>query len=330
MALLLAAGYAVFLWWFTTGLILWLDGRPAHTWPRSMLRVTLLGVASLAALSATADRDSVAAAYCAFTCAVLVWGWIEVSFLLGYVTGTHKVAAPAEASESQRFGLAVRAIIWHELFIVLVGAAVIALTWGGVNQTGTWTFMVLWVMRLSAKLNLFLGVRNRGEDFLPPKMRYLGSFFGRRPVNLLFPVVVTAASAYAALLWMQAVLPGTSDVHAVSLALVAALLSLAIFEHWLMVLPLQTTALWRWAMANHRAATRARDGAGDSDAADTDVSPGHSRGTSSTTSHAGEAGRSTRKVAGGATLSGPAARAGYRALAPAPAAAVPNAAGVQR
>ena len=39
----------------------------------------------------------------------------------------------------------------------------VALTWGGANQVGTWTFLVLWVMRLSAKLNVFLGVPNLTE-----------------------------------------------------------------------------------------------------------------------------------------------------------------------
>ena len=37
------------------------------------------------------------------------------------------------------------------------------------NQVATWTFALLWVMRLSAKFNLFLGVRNRGEEFGPIK-----------------------------------------------------------------------------------------------------------------------------------------------------------------
>ncbi len=36
-------------------------------------------------------------------------------------------------------------------------------------------------MNLSARLNLFLGVRNLHAEFLPEHLRYLGSFFaGRR------------------------------------------------------------------------------------------------------------------------------------------------------
>jgi putative photosynthetic complex assembly protein 2 len=59
----------------------------------------------------------------------------------------------------------VRAILWHELGILAVGLVIVAITWNAPNQVGTGTFVVLWVMRTSAKLNLFLGVRNLSEEF---------------------------------------------------------------------------------------------------------------------------------------------------------------------
>ena len=48
-----------------------------------------------------------------------------------------------------------------------------ALTRDGANQVGLWTFVILWAMRQSAKLNVFLGVRNLSEEFLPEHLRYL-------------------------------------------------------------------------------------------------------------------------------------------------------------
>ena len=51
-----------------------------------------------------------------------------------------------------------------------------------------WTFMPLWLMRTSAKLNVFLGGINLGEEFLPPHLRYLLSFMARRPMNVLMPL----------------------------------------------------------------------------------------------------------------------------------------------
>ena len=68
---------------------------------------------------------------------------------------------------------------------------------GGANQVATWTFMVLWVMRLSAKLNVYLGVPNLTEEFLPAHLLYLKSFLARKPMNLLFPVSVTASTVVA-------------------------------------------------------------------------------------------------------------------------------------
>jgi putative photosynthetic complex assembly protein 2 len=250
--LVLPALYAMFIWWFTTGLIVWLDGLPASTYRWSMAGSTLLGLAALYALYRTAGDTSVAGAYCAFTSAVLVWGWIEVAFLMGFVTGPRREPSPPDATDLQRFGHAVAAILHHELFILVAGLAVVALTWDAPNQAGTWTFMILWAMRLSAKLNLFLGVRNRGEDFLPEKMRHIDSYFARRPINLLFPVAVTASTALAAVLWAHAAMPHTSAFDVAKNVLAATLLSLAILEHWFMVLPLSSTALWKWAMRSRR------------------------------------------------------------------------------
>jgi putative photosynthetic complex assembly protein 2 len=250
----LAVLFAVFIWWFSTGVVLLLNGmrRRAYRW--SLLISTALAAAAFVALAHTAQQSSQASVYCAFTCALLVWGWHELSFLTGWITGPRTTALPEQlrqGHEAQRFVQAVRAILWHELAILAVGAAIVAITWGAPNQVGTWTFLVLWAMRTSAKLNLFLGVRNLSEEFLPPHLAYLSSFFRRRAMNLLFPFTVTAACAVLALMVMKALEPATAPNAALGLILVATMLALAILEHWMLVLPVQTTALWRWAM-RHR------------------------------------------------------------------------------
>lgn len=244
----LPAVYAMFVWWFTTGAILFLDGLRKRTFPWSMLAATALALLALIGLDRSCESTSVAGAYCAFTCAIVIWGWIEVAFLLGFVTGPRTSASPPGASEWQRFVHAVGAIAYHELAIVMAAGAIVVLTDGAPNQVGLWTFMILWVMRLSAMLNLFLGVRNLGEEFLPERMRYLRSFFVKRAMNLLFPVSVTAATMLAAILWKEAVAPTANAFDRTGLALAATLLSLAILEHWFMVLPMPTSALWSWGL----------------------------------------------------------------------------------
>lgn len=246
MSLVWPVLFAVFVWWFSTGLILLLDNLPHRTFRWSLFVSSLLAASALTALAHTANQTGASAAYCAFTCALLVWGWHELSFLTGWVTGPRKTATPPGASDAVRFRHAVQAILWHELGIIAVGLSIVALTWGAPNQVGTWTFVVLWVMRTSAKLNLFLGVRNLSEEFLPEHLKYLASFFRRKPMNLLFPFSVTASTVVAVL--MIAVAREAPVEQATGLLLVATMLVLAIVEHWLLVLPLPATALWRWAM----------------------------------------------------------------------------------
>jgi putative photosynthetic complex assembly protein 2 len=246
--------FAVFIWWFSTGIVLLLNGMQRHAYRWSLGLSTLLGLAALYALAHTARQTGTAATYCAFTSALLVWGWHELSFLTGWITGPRTTAITAQLQGWPRFVQALRAILWHELAILAVGLLIVALTWGAPNQTGTWTFLVLWAMRTSAKLNLFLGVRNLSEEFLPPHLAYLQSFFRRRAMNLLFPLCVSGASAVLAWMILLAMSPATSHAEALSLTLVATMLALGILEHWMLVLPVSTTALWRWAMGQRSSA----------------------------------------------------------------------------
>ena len=183
-----------------------------------------------------------------------MWGWHELSFLTGWVTGPRQHAADPGAQGWQRFVQAVQAILWHELAILASGLMIVAITWGAPNQIGTQTFAVLWVMRISAKLNVFLGVRNLSIELLPPHLAYLASFFRKRAMNLLFPLSVSASTVVAVWMVNEALGSPAGSARATGLLLVATLLVLAILEHWLLVLPLQATALWQWAMRN-------RDGA---------------------------------------------------------------------
>lgn len=254
LGLALPVLFAVFVWWFSTGIVLLLDGLPRTTFRWSHLISTALAVGAFLGLAHTATQTTVTGAYCAFTCALLVWGWHELSFLTGWVTGPRQRGADRGARGRVRFVQAVGAILWHELAILGSGALIAAITWGAPNHVGLATFAVLWVMRISAKLNVFLGVRNLSIELLPPHLAYLASYFRRRAMNLLFPVSITASTVVAAWMVNDAIDARGSGAYATGQLLVATLLVLAIVEHWLMVLPLQATALWRWAMRRRDAA----------------------------------------------------------------------------
>jgi putative photosynthetic complex assembly protein 2 len=247
--------FTVFIWWFSTGLVLLLDNLPHTTFRWSVLVSSLLALGALVGLAHTAGQSGVAGAYCAFTCALLVWGWHELTFLTGWLTGPRRQASTPGCSGWPRFAEAVAAILWHELAIMASGLAILAITWGAPNQVGNWTFLVLWAMRTSAKLNLFYGVRNLSEEFLPTHLAYMGSYFRRRPMNLFFPWAMVAASGVLAWVVLRAIDPTVTATAQTGLILVATMLAMGIVEHWLLVLPLQSTALWRWAMRQREART---------------------------------------------------------------------------
>lgn len=245
--------YTVFVWWFSTGLILYLNGLPRHTYRATMTGASGLLLAALAGLHATRDGAQVGDAYLAFSCALAVWGWQELAFLLGYVTGPRRSPCPPGAAGWRRAGYALQTLWHHEMALLLLGGAVLAACWGGSNPTGPATFAILWVMRQSAKLNIFLGVRNLSEEFLPAHLAYLQSYFRRAPMNALFPVSVIGASVLAFGIWDGAVADHLAPFQATVLSFAGCLLSLAILEHWFMVLPLPATALWRWGLRSRGA-----------------------------------------------------------------------------
>ena len=170
---LLPIAYTLFAWWFSTGVILYLNGLPRWTHPWTMLGATVLLGIALVGLGATRDDTRVTGAYLAFSCTLLVWAWQEVAFLLGYVTGPRRTPCPDGSTGWRRAGYALQTLLHHELGLIVLGFAVVAITWGGANPTGIATFMIFWVMRQSAKLNIFLGVRNLSEDFLPTQRQEL-------------------------------------------------------------------------------------------------------------------------------------------------------------
>ena len=247
--------FTLFAWWFSTGLILYLDGRPRRTFKWTFLGATVLAGLGFAGLRASSAFETPAAAYCAFACALLIWAWQEVAFLLGIVTGPRRVACPADARGWRRAVFAFQTVAHHELALLVLAAGVGAATWQQPNRTGLWTFAILWAMRQSAKLNVFLGVRNLSEEFLPSHLKYLQTYFRRAWMNPLFPVVVALSTWLAVLIW-QAALAGPVDAfQATALTFAATLLSLAILEHWFLVLPLPSAAMWSWGLRSRATPT---------------------------------------------------------------------------
>lgn len=245
--------FTLFIWWFSTGLILWLDRLPRSTFRYSMAGATIVALAGLLALYTSRERTDVASAYCAFTAAIAVWAWHECSFLFGYVTGPERRPCPPECRGWARFVRALRSILHHELALAATALVIVAVTAGGANQVGLWTFLTLWVMRISTKINLFLGVPNIGEEFLPQDLRYIATYFARRPMNLFFPLAVTIGTASLVVMLRDLSNPALPAFESVAMTFYVTLLALAVIEHWFLVAPLPVAALWSWSLKSHGA-----------------------------------------------------------------------------
>jgi putative photosynthetic complex assembly protein 2 len=252
--------YAVFLWWFATGIILWLDRLPRRTFGWSFAGMSVLTLAALTGVFASAGDASVAGAFIAFTSAIVLWGWHEMSFLMGFISGPRKTLCPPDARGWRRFKLAAATLIYHEIALALTALALGVALWWQANQVAALTFALLWIMRLSAKLNLFLGAAHTGEDLLPAHLMYLKSYFRRRRMNALFPVSIVVSASIAIALTTFAFDQGASAFVRTGAALVLALTLLALIEHLFLFLPPPTAWLWSWAMAKPLPAAAPRSG----------------------------------------------------------------------
>lgn len=236
--------YAIAIWWAGTALIFVLDQLSPRTFRRSFAAATVVMLAALWCVVGLADQRTVSAAYAGFTCGVLVWAWQELAFLTGLVTGPNREPLPEGTVGWPRFRKAVMALLHHELAILALGLALLALLWGAENGVALHTYALLWVMRQSAKLNIFLGARNLGEAMLPPHLAYLGSHFKRAPMNLLFPFSLVGGASIALTLALWAFTP--DPFAATAYTLLATMAALAVLEHVFLMAPLPLDGLWTW------------------------------------------------------------------------------------
>ncbi len=253
----LTALAAILIWYLSTGIILVLGGlpRPTHRW--TMMGLTALLPVALYGVYISATATTATGAYIAFAGAVFVWGWIEASFLLGYVTGPRRTPCPPGLEGWSRFLVSAQTVIHHELLIVAGGIMIAVVAWGGANNTAVLTFLILAIMRLSAKLNIFLGVPYINDELLPNHLEYLGSYFRRRPFNTLFPVSVGGGVIAAAVLVQGAISAEQRGASSVGYVLMFTMMVLAVIEHLFMVIPFRDAALWRW--AKQSAGAKGRD-----------------------------------------------------------------------
>ena len=255
---LLALATVTLAWWLSTGIVLYLNRQSIRLRRLSLLALSALAFLSLLYLPVRAEDRSPIGALLGFAQGLTLWAWLEMTYLMGVVTGPRKAPCPENASDRERFRLGLQTSLYHEVSVVALVLGAAALSYGGDNQVAVATCTALWLMRWSAKLNLFLGVRNYNSEWFPPELAYLDSYTRRAPMNLLFPLSVTAGTVVATSLLVGATLSSDPFIRASDL-LISALLSLAVLEHWFLVFPFGESALWNWALTGKRPPESAPD-----------------------------------------------------------------------
>lgn len=246
--ILAALAFALGLWWFSTGAILWLTRLPRATHRWSLAAATLAATGAAAALVLTRGEATPAGAVVAFAAAIVLWGWHEFTFLTGLITGPSIAACPAGARGWSRFRAAAATLMHHELALAVTAVVVAVVTLREANPIGGWTFLVLFAARLSSKLNLFLGAPHFSVELFPAHLRHLATYLRQGPVSAFYPASLLCLGLAAAAAAMAALGPTAGAFAGTGYALVFALLALAMLEHAFMALPLADAALWRWAL----------------------------------------------------------------------------------
>jgi putative photosynthetic complex assembly protein 2 len=224
--------FVLCVWFFSTGGILWLNRLDTSTHPASLLGISILCGPAVCGVLVSAPETGESAAYLGFASALIIWGWHEASFLMGFVAGPRRAPATFGLRGWARFSEATATVIHHEIALAGTALTLYAITWGQPNLIAAHTFALLFVLRLASKLNIFFGVANINLDMMPGHIDYLKTYFRKRPMNALFPF--TFAGSIALAIWL----------HQFSHPLLFILAVIGVLENTLLMLPLRDSKLW--------------------------------------------------------------------------------------
>ena len=240
--------FAALAWWLSTGVIFWLIGLPRATFKWTALGATVLLAGATFMVVALRGDMSLTGAYAGFAAGLALWAWHEVMFLTGFLTGPSRSPCPEGLTGYARFRAGVSAVLHHELAIIAHAGILVWLSWGAANQFALWTFLILWGMRISAKLVVFTGAPNLVDQFMPRHLDYMKTYFSRRAPGSLFAAALVTITTVSVLLAFTAFGHPPGSHASAGFLLLTALAILAVIEHWVLILPVRDPSLWGWAL----------------------------------------------------------------------------------
>jgi putative photosynthetic complex assembly protein 2 len=240
------------IWFTATGLIAFftnagVEARARGTFRRSVAIGGLAGIAGLVAILFASASVSVNAVYLSFVGALMVWGWHEIGFLTGASAGPRREAQSLGARGLDRFTEASATVMHHELALAFTALMLISLSWTAPNQIGATVFVLMFGLRLSSKINLFIGVPNSSVEMMPQHLGYLKSYFGPNRMTFVLAASIAAIIALAAWFASLAITAPSGSPEMVGASLLTALCLLGALEHLFLALPFRDGMLWGWA-----------------------------------------------------------------------------------
>ncbi len=237
----------IMIWFIATGLVAWADNRDARTFPKSLMIGGIGGIAGLLIILVVSQSVSVLGVYAAFVGALMVWGWHEIGFLTGAAAGPRREPASPGITGAKRFAEASATVIHHEVVLAITALVLISLSWSMPNQIGATVFVLLFGMRLSSKINIFVGVPNSSVEMLPPHLEYLKTYFGRNRMTWLLGGSIIAITGVALWFGSLALQAPVGSPEMVGASLLTTLCLLGALEHVFLALPFRDGMLWGWA-----------------------------------------------------------------------------------
>jgi putative photosynthetic complex assembly protein 2 len=120
------------------------------------------------------------------------------------------------------------------------------------NQIGATVFVLMFAMRLTSKINLFVGVPNTTSEMLPEHLAYLKTYFGRNRLTVLLPLSMLGIAAATWWFAQMALAAPAGSAEMVGASLLTTLALLGVLEHLFLALPFRDGMLWGWALPQRK------------------------------------------------------------------------------
>ena len=119
-------------WWLLTGIALIAVHQPERRRRVVFVLVSLIMMTTWFVIPSNVIDSSPLASAVGFILGLLIWAWLEISYLLGFVTGPNHKPCPEGATGWQRFIGGLGTTLYHELAVLMMVALLGWISYGSI------------------------------------------------------------------------------------------------------------------------------------------------------------------------------------------------------